>query len=286
VIARVGALALNTFREAVRDRVLYLLLVVGLAAVAFSRILGEISVGDSVHVIADTGLTAVSLLGVMISIFVGTGLIYKEIDKRTVYTILSKPVRRGEFIFGKYLGLMLTATVCMLLLSVGFLVYYRVMAGAVELPPGQGPASGLGRLAFFLHGGRITWPLVAALLFSLLEVALIVSVAVLFSSASTPILSAVLTTVIFAAGRLSHWIPDFMEQMGRTRTGGSALQFILQLLYYLTPNLGLFDLRDAAVNAPDQMPAAGDLLRIALYGGGYAAAMLVGATLIFRRRRF
>ncbi|HOX07459.1 MAG TPA: ABC transporter permease subunit, partial [Planctomycetota bacterium] len=200
--------------------------------------------------------------GVMLSVFVGTGLIYKEIDKRTVYTILSKPVRRGEFILGKYLGLVLTAGVCMAVLSAGFLVYYP------------------------LHGGAVTWPLLAALLFSLLEVAVIIAVAVMFSAASTPILSAVLTTVVFAAGRLSHWIPDFMDQLGRTRTGGSVLQFLLQLLYYLTPNLGIFDLRDAAVNDPGRMPAAGDLLRIAFYGAGYAAAMLLGATLIFRRRRF
>jgi ABC-type transport system involved in multi-copper enzyme maturation permease subunit len=286
MIARVLALALNTFREAVRDRILYLLLVVGLAAVAFSHFLGEISVGDSLHVIADTGLTAVSLLGVMISVFVGTGLIYKEIDKRTVYTILSKPVRRGEFILGKYLGLVLTVMTCMALLSVGFLVYFRVMAGAVELAPGQEPASKIGKLVFFLHGGRITWPLAAALLFSMIEVALIISVAVMFSSASTPILSAVLTTVVFAAGRLSHWIPDFMDHLGQTRTGGSAAQFVLQLLYYLTPNLGLFDLRSAAVDAPADLPSAGDLGRIALYAAGYAAAMLLGATLIFRRRRF
>jgi ABC-type transport system involved in multi-copper enzyme maturation permease subunit len=259
MIARVWALALNTFREAVRDRVLYLLLVVGLAGVAFSHFLGEVSVGDPLHVVADTGLTAVSLLGIMISVFVGTGLIYKELDKRTVFTILSKPVRRGEFVLGKYLGLVLTAMVCMTILSIGFLVY------------------------FHLHGGKVNWPLVAALVFSIIEVTLIIAVAVMFSSASTPILSAVLTSVVFAAGRLSHWIPDFMDYLGRIRTGGLASQFFLQVLYYLTPNLSMFDLRDPAVNAVGLPP---DLSLRILYAAGYAAVMLLAATLIFRRRRF
>ncbi len=261
MISRVLALALNTFREAVRDRVLYLLLVVGLAAVAFSRILGGLSVGDPLHVVADTGLTAVSLLGVMISIFVGTGLIYKEIDKRTVYTILSKPVRRGEFILGKYLGLVLTALVCMAVLSAGFLAYFP------------------------LQGGKVNWPLAAALVASMVEVGVIISVAVMFSSASTPILSAVFTSIVFAAGRLSYWIPDFMESLTRMKTGGGGLQAVLQVLYYITPNLRIFDLRDHAVNAV-AMPVAGDLALRALYGACYAAVMLICATLVFRRRRF
>jgi len=283
MIARVWALALNTFREAVRDRVLYLLLVVGLAAVGFSRFLGEISVGDELHVIVNTGLTAVSLLGVMISVFVGTGLIYKELDKRTVYTILSKPVRRGEFILGKYLGLVLTALVCMALLSAGFLVYYRVLAGEAPMPRTATPPSGGAVFWHQLHGGRITGALLAALCFSMVEVAVIIAVAVMFSSASTPILSAVLTSVVFAAGRLSHWIPDFMDYLGRIRTGGLASQFFLQVLYYLTPNLSMFDLRDPAVNAVGLPP---DLSLRILYAAGYAAVMLLAATLIFRRRRF
>jgi len=259
MIGRVWALALNTFREAVRDRILYLLLVVGIVAVAFSSFLGEISVGDKLHVIADTGLTAVSLLGVMISIFVGTGLIYKEIEKRTVYTILSRPVRRGEFILGKYLGLLLTAAVCMGLLSAGFLVY------------------------FSLAGGQVTGLLLLALLFIFVEVALVVAVAVLFSSASTPILSAVLTTVIFAAGRLSGWIPRLIEHLEVQGEAGTVKVLFLQVLYYVTPNLEALDLRDAAVNVG---ASPGEIGWRLLYAAAYIAAMLLGAALVFRRRRF
>lgn len=275
MIGRVWAMALNTFREAVRDRVLYLLLVVGLGAVAFSKFLGEISVGDTLHVIVNTGLTAVSLLGVMISIFVGTGLIYKEIDKRTVYTILSKPVRRGEFVLGKYLGLLLTIAICMGVLSAGFLIYYRILAGAAD-PQRSG-------LWYWLHAGRITVPLVVALAFIFVEVCVVTSVAVMFSSASTPILSAVLTSVIFAAGRMSSWIPRFIEELESQGTASEFKKSILQGLYYITPNLSILDLRDEAVNI-GTLP--GDLGWRLLYALSYITIMLLTATLIFRRRRF
>ena len=278
---RVWAVALNTFREAVRDRVLYLLLVVGIGAVAFSKFLGEISVGDTLHVIVNTGLTAVSLLGVMISIFVGTGLIYKEIDKRTVYTILSKPVRRGEFILGKYLGLLLTAAVCMALLSAAFLIYYRLVAEPARVLKGPGvPPPGLW---YRIGGGRITVTLLAALAFIFVEVCLITAVAVMFSSASTPILSAVLTSAVFAAGRLSWWIPQFMEELSRRGAASTARYFFLEVLYLITPNLGALDLTREAANQNLLPGALGWRL---LYALSYIAVMLLAATLVFRRRRF
>jgi Cu-processing system permease protein len=206
-------------------------------------------------------LSAVSLLGVMISIFVGTGLIYKEIDKRTVYTILSKPVGRGEFILGKYLGLLMTAAVCMALLSTAFLAYFPLM------------------------GGRVTVPLLLALVFSMVEVAVIIAVAVMFSSASTPILSAVLTSVVFAAGRLSSWIPRYIEEILKhpEYSARELRAWILQVLYYITPNLNVFDLRDEAVNTGAVPTLLGWRL---LYAAGYVAAMLLAAALVFRRRRF
>lgn len=275
MIGRVWAVALNTFREAVRDRILYLLLVVGIGAVAFSKFLGEISVGDHLHVIVNTGLTAVSLLGVMISVFVGTGLIYKEIDKRTVYTILSKPVRRGEFIFGKYLGLLLTIAVCTGLLSIGFLVYYRAVAGVAD-----DRATGL---LYWMHGGRITVPLLAALVFIFVEICVVTAVAVMFSSASTPILSAVLTSIIFTAGRMSTWIPEYIRELARRGESGEVKSFFLQILYYITPNLSIMDLRDEAVNI-GALP--GDLAWRLLYAVSYSVVVLLVATLVFRRRRF
>jgi ABC-type transport system involved in multi-copper enzyme maturation permease subunit len=211
----------------------------------------------------------------MISIFVGTGLIHKEIDKRTVYTILSKPVRRGEFVFGKYLGLLLTILMCTGLLSLGFLIYYRAVAGPAEADVQGG--------WYWVHGGRITWPLLVALFFIFVEVCVVTAVAVMFSSASTPILSAVLTSVIFAAGRMSTWIPEFIRELARRGEASELKYFVLQLLYYLTPNLSIMDLRDHAVNT-GVLPQ--DLTWRLVYALSYSAMVLLAASLVFRRRRF
>src|SRR5260370_25105905 len=105
---RVAAIARNAFREAVRDRVLYNLVVFALLLIAGAIFLGELSAGQEAKIIVDLGLSAILLFGVFIAVFVGVGLVYKEIERRTLYAILSKPVGRGEFLLGKYLGLCLT----------------------------------------------------------------------------------------------------------------------------------------------------------------------------------
>src|ERR1051326_3830858 len=106
--ARLSAIAVNTFREAVRDRVLYNLVIFVLLLVASAPLFSEISIGMERLILVNVGLSAISLFGVIIAIFIGIGLVSKEIEKRTLYTILSRPVRRWEFIVGKYLGLLLT----------------------------------------------------------------------------------------------------------------------------------------------------------------------------------
>src|SRR5712671_5591832 len=116
---RVLAIARNAFREAVRDRVLYNLVVFVLLLIAGAIFLGEISAGQEAKIIVDLGLSAILLFGVFIAIFVGVGLVYKEIERRTLYAILSKPIGRGEFLLGKYLGLCLTLLVNVAIMGLG-----------------------------------------------------------------------------------------------------------------------------------------------------------------------
>src|SRR5207244_377471 len=116
---RVAAIARNAFREAVRDRVLYNLVVFALLLIAGAIFLGELSAGQEAKIIVDLGLSAILLFGVFIAIFVGVGLVYKEIERRTLYAILSKPIGRGEFLLGKYLGLCLTLLLIVALCGVG-----------------------------------------------------------------------------------------------------------------------------------------------------------------------
>src|SRR5208283_3951625 len=111
------AIALNTFREAVRDKILYVLLVFGILMILVSRAIGWVSFGGENKIMTDIGLAAIWMFSGMVSIFIGTGLIYKEIDKRTIYTVLAKPAERWQFLAGKYLGLLLTTAINLLLLS-------------------------------------------------------------------------------------------------------------------------------------------------------------------------
>src|SRR5213079_2697481 len=119
---RAGVVALNTFREAVRDRVLYNLLFFALVMMAASIIAGQISIGIEQTVIVTLGLSAISLIGLLISVFIGVGLVSKEMDKRTLYALLAKPVRRWEFLLGKFGGLVLTLTVNTAAMALGLLL--------------------------------------------------------------------------------------------------------------------------------------------------------------------
>src|SRR5215510_203451 len=126
--SRICAITLNTFREAVRDRVLYNLIIFVLLLVASAPLFGTISIGIERLVLINVGLSAISFFGVVIAIFIGIGLVSKEIEKKTLYTILSRPVRRWEFIVGKYCGLLLTLVVNAALMSVGFLAALLIVS--------------------------------------------------------------------------------------------------------------------------------------------------------------
>src|ERR1700677_3768495 len=114
-----AVVAINTFREAVRDRVLYNLIFFALMMIGASILVGEISIGIERLVIVNLGLSAISIIGLVMSIFIGVGLVSKEIEKRTLYSLLSKPIRRSEFLVGKYGGLLLTLTVNTAFMTIG-----------------------------------------------------------------------------------------------------------------------------------------------------------------------
>ena len=196
----VPVIALNTFREAVRDKILYVLLVFGILMILVSRAIGWVSFGGENKIMTDIGLGAIWMFSGMVSIFIGTGLIYKEIDKRTIYTILAKPAERWQFLAGKYLGLVLTTLVNLLLLSALFLAYLWFCGAPVTLALGQ------------------------ALFLNFVEMMVVTAVAILFSSASTPIMSAIFTTIVFFAGQLTKWVVDlgFIYQQSHPWHGEAA----------------------------------------------------------------
>ena len=189
MIGRLAAIASNTFREAVRDRVLYNLILFALLIVGSSVLFGQISLEINRIVLINLGLTAISLFGVVIAIFIGIGLVSKEIEKRTLYTVLAaRPVRRWEFITGKFLGLVMTLTVNALLMSVGFFA----------------------AVLYVSHGlGRGDLQLVTAIYFILLQFVLITALALLFSTFSTPVFSSIFAFAIFAVGTFAEDLRGF-----------------------------------------------------------------------------
>lgn len=257
-LLRILFIARNTFREAVRDRVLYNLVLFVLLLTAAAIFVGELSGGQERKIIVDFGLSAMLLFGVFISIFVGVGLVYKEIERRTIYAIFAKPVGRGDFLIGKYLGLCLTLLVNVLVMGAG------VSAALLYVNSGWDP------LVL-----RI-WP---AVLLIYVELSILTSVALLFSSFSSPALSALLTFFVFIIGHFSADLKGLATSMT-----GSAARWLFATLYYLLPNLANYSFITPAAHG--QVPGSSYVFAVVLYALLYVIVILATATLIFSRRNF
>jgi ABC-type transport system involved in multi-copper enzyme maturation permease subunit len=252
---RAGYVAANTFREAVRDRVLYNLIAFALLMVGASLLVGQISIDIERNVIVNLGLSSVSIFGLIIAIFIGIGLVSKEIDKRTLYTILSRPVRRWEFILGKFGGLMATLVVNTFFMSLGLFAALLYQAHRLQ---------------------RSDASLLVALYFIVLEFMVITALALLFSSFSSPLLAAVFTFALFIIGTFSEDLRNFAAMAhggARWAATGAA---------YIVPNFSALNVISLVAH---QQPIAGSLIFYnTVYSLLYAAAAIAGAMLIFEHR--
>ncbi len=253
---RILVIAANTFREAIRDRVLYNLVVFVLLLIVCAVLLGDLTDGQEARTIVNIGLNAMLLFGAFIAIFVGVGLVSKEIEKKTVFALFAKPVRRTEFIVGKYLGLCLT-----------LLVNVAVMALGVTLA------------LLYVGGTSLIGPVWASSLLIFFELTVITAIAILFSSFSSPSLSALLTFLIFVIGHLSASLRDLGNSLGSTLAS-----FVFNSLYYLLPNLSIFSFRTEA--AIGMTPSASMFAASLGYAVAYSCVALAIAAAIFARRNF
>lgn len=255
---RISAIGGNAFREALRDRVLYNLVLFVLLLIGAAVFIGDLSGGQERKIIVDLGLSAMLIFGVFISIFVGVGLVYKEIERRTIYAIFAKPVGRGEFILGKYLGLCLTLLVNVLVMGAG------VSLALIYVSRGWDP------LALSI------WP---AVLLIYVELMILTGIALLFSCFSSPALSALLTFFVFIIGHFSADLKSLGNSMG-----SSGARWFFEALYYLLPNLSNLSFITPAAHG--QVPDATHAGAVILYALVYIAVILATATLIFRQRNF
>ena len=255
MISRLSAIAFNTFREAVRDRVLYNLVLFVLLLVATAPLFGQISIGLERIILINVGLSAMSLFGIVIAIFVGIGLVSKEIEKKTLYTILSRPVRRWEFIVGKYFGLLMTLAANVALMTAGF--YLALLVTAHRLT-------------------RADAGLLAAIYFIILQFFIITAITLLFSSFSTPIFSAIFAFALFVVGTFAEDLRNFAAMsQGITK-------WLVTAAAYLVPN---FSTLNVISRAAHDIPVSGKLVVFnTIYAVLYSAAATAAAVLIFERR--
>lgn len=245
----------NTFKETIRDKILYNLVFFAILLIGTSVLLGTLTIGEQSRIINDLGLTAINLVAVIIAIFVGIGLVTKEIERRTVYTILARPITRVQFILGKYLGLGS-------IVAVNLSIMFAMFLGTV-----------------WVSGHTIHGALFQAVALIFVEALLIMAVAMLFSTFSSSTLSATMTLGLYVIGHLTTDLKSMAE-----KSKGEVNEIILSTLYYVCPNLEVLNIKGQAAAG---VPVTFEYQALSTaYGLLYATLLLAGACLIFQRRDF
>ncbi|MBZ5537146.1 MAG: ABC transporter permease [Acidobacteriia bacterium] len=259
---KILAIAQNTFKEAIRDKILYSLILFALLMIGSSLILGMISINIETKVTVDVGLSSMSVIGAVIAVFIGINLVHKEVDKRTLYSILAKPVRRTEFILGKFFGLAFTLFVNLVIMAIGLVLVLAYV---------KGQAYSRGQVT------EIHASLFVAVFLIFLQLLLITGIALVFSSFSTPTLSAMFTLALYFIGQFNADIKHFGVEAGNV-----AVRMITSGLYYLLPNFGNFNVI-AGVSHGKPIAAALVVYDVA-YSIVYLAILLSAAAMIFSQR--
>jgi ABC-type transport system involved in multi-copper enzyme maturation permease subunit len=260
--------ALAVFRESVRDRVFYNLVLFAVLLIGASILIGQLTAGQDVKIIKDLGLAATSLFGLFIAIFVGIGLVSKEVDRRSVYPLFAKPIRRAEFIVGKYAGLLLTLLANMVVMTVAlYAVLFFLARGVPE------------EVQRAWDSPAVDPALLKAIALIYLNLAVVTAVALFFSSYSSPMLSAVFTLGVYLVGNFSADLKNFDQIVD-----SPAAVAIARACYYVLPDFSRFDVTLAVVHG---LPVAGSYVSAtAAYAALYVAALLFGAVVIFSQRDF
>lgn len=252
---KVLAITVNTFKENIHDKILYNLLIFAVILIALSVYLAELTIGEQLKIVTDFGLASISIFGSLMAIFLGISLVYKEIDRKSLYTLIAKPVSRLEFLLGKFFGLLLTILINILIM---FIAYAAVL---------------------LYMDIDLTWALSQAVILIFLKLMIITAVALLFSSFTTPTLSAIFTLSFFVIGHLVNDIKSFGSD-----SESLFFQWGSKILYYIIPNLSNYShLGDAAYGVP---MAGMDFINATGIGIVTTALIIVLAYIIFQKRDF
>ena len=262
------AVALSVFRESIRDRVFYNLLLFAVLLVGAAVLIGQMTAGQDLKIIKDLGLAATSLFGLFIAVFVGIGLVWKEVERRSVYSLLAKPVRRFELVLGKYLGLAFTLLVNVAVMAVVLYLLLALMrAGATETV----------RAGWEFEAPALDPALLKVFLLIYVQLLLVTAIALFFSTFAGPMVSMALTFGFYVIGHFNADLKHFDAVVT-----SAPIVWLLRSLYYLLPNLAPFDISAKVVHG--QPVPAGYLLMTIGYAAAYIAFLLAASSYIFSRR--
>lgn len=245
-------IAKNTFRETIRDRILYGILAFAFLFLASTILLGSISLGEDVKIVKDLGLAGIYIFSIIISVFLGTSLVYKELEKRTIYVLISKPVSITHFVIGKFLGLWLALILNIGLMSIAYL--------AIVL----------------LKGGGIDWLSLISIFLLVFEIAIFIALSILFSSFTSPLAGALYSIIFIYIGHSLEMLKKYTE-----KSGGLA-QYASNAAYYILPNLEKFNIRNSVVHGI--APSLNQTIYPILYAAIFVIIFLWLATLCLKRQ--
>ena len=265
---RAASIALNVFRESVRDKILYNLVVFAVLLIAVSYLLGQLTAGQDVKIIKDLGLAAIATFGLLIAVFIGIGLVSKEVERRSIYSLMAKPIHRHQVVLGKYIGLTLTLAVNVAIMAAALYAVLAFMSWGISADvqrawdaPAMDPA------------------MLKAIGLIFVELMLITAIALFFSTFSSPMLSAAFAFGFFVVGHFSADLRNFDQVVD-----SPAAVALARGLYWVLPNLSSFDVKAQVVHA--QAVPLGYVALTVGYALLYIAIVLSTATLVFSRRDF
>ena len=267
-VATVRAVALAVFKESVRDRVPYSMVLFSVVLMAAALLMSQLTASQDLKVIKDLGLATMNVMGLLIALFIGTGLVAKEVERRSIYSVLSKPVTRTGFLLGKFFGLVLTLIVNLAMMTVAFyaMLLYQDLTAIDWVQQGwRAPALDL----------RLLLPIGL----TLLQLTLVTAVALFFSAFSSPLLATLFTLGIWVAGHFSADLRDF-----GTAVDAPVAAAVAKGVYYLLPNLSALDVKNQVVHG---LAVAWPALGLATAStAAYIALVLTAASTVFARRDF
>ena len=263
-----GAIAINVFRESVRDKVLYNLVLFAMLLMASSYLIGQLTAGQDVKIIKDLGLSATSIFGLFIAVFIGIGLVSKEVERRSIYSLLAKPITRAQLVVGKFCGLVLTLAVNIGVMALALYVVLAYMSWGVAP-----------EVRSVWDAPALDPAIVKAVLLIFVELMLVTALALFFSTFSSPMLSAALTFGLYIVGHFSGDLRNFQQVVDSPTTA-----LVARGLYWVLPNLSQFDIKSDVVHG---IPVPlGYLAMVSAYAALYIAMLLAISALVFSRRDF